>query len=163
MSDEKDTPSGRFGTVSQLPLTPEQRTAAALKRRAAKNDAETKARAAQFADDIEAIEAIENRDDVELHYSEQVKQFVPGLPVIVGARAPDKTEYKRLLSKMNRQGATGDAKVAALVELAAVCWTYPEDPKVREAMVEANPGLLASLGNFVNSLAEVGIREEGKG
>lgn len=143
-------------------LTPAQRIAAANDRRAAKAEAEANAREAQFATDLEAIEALEEKLGVRVHYSKQVRTFVPGLPVVVGVRAPDPGEYKRLLSMISRAGGNGEAKVSALLVLAQQCWVYPEDKGTRDAMADANAALLASVGNFANTLAEVELKEEGK-
>ncbi len=144
-------------------LSAEQRIAAANKRRSDKADAEAKARTEQFATDLEAIEALETKLAIRIHYSEQVRTFVPGLPVVVGVRAPETGEYKRFLSKMNNTKGHSDAKVAALLELAHACWLYPEEKATRESMAEANAALLASVGNFANTLAEVELKEEKNG
>lgn len=144
-------------------LTPAERIAAAQARREAKAEAETKAREAQFATDLEAIEELEGKLGVRIRYSQQVRTFVPGLPVVVGVRAPEAGEYKRLLSMTARAKDNGEAKVHALLDLARQCWVYPADPATRDAMMEANAALLASVGNFANSLAEVELKDEGKG
>ncbi len=143
--------------------TAAQRIDAVNARRAAKAEAETKAREEQFATDLEAIEALEEKLGQRVSYSSQVRAFVPGTPVVVGVRAPDPSEYKRLVSMIAKNGNHGDAKVAAVIQLAEVCWVYPADKPTRDAMVEANAGLLASVGNFANTLAEVELKEEGKG
>jgi len=143
--------------------TAAERIAAATERRGAKADAEAAAREEQFACDLEAIEALEEKLGVRVHYSRQVRTFVPGLPVVVGVRAPDPAEYKRLFSSINRSGGNGDAKVAALLMLANACWVYPEDKAARDALTEANAALLASVGNFANTLAEVELKEEKNG
>jgi hypothetical protein len=131
-------------------------------RRAAKVDAEVKAREEQLAADVEAIEALEEKLGIRIHASKQVRQFVVGLPVVVGVRAPDAAEYKRMFSGVNRSNGNGDAKVAAHTMLANACWVYPQDAATRDAMLAANGGLLASVGNFANKLAEVELEEEGK-
>lgn len=147
----------------EIKKTAAQRTAEALERRTKSAEAELAAREEQFADDIEAIEVLEHELGARIHYSKQVRNFTPGLPVVVGVRAPEPAEYKRMFSGVNKNGASGDAKVQALLQLAGVCWVYPAEKEKREAMVEANAGLLASVGNFANTLAEVELREEGKG
>lgn len=143
--------------------TAAERIAAAHDRRAAKADAEVAKREEQFATDLEAIEALEEKLGVRVHYSAQVRTFVPGLPVVVGVRAPDPAEYKRLFSSINRAQGNGDAKVAALLMLGNACWVYPEEKAARDAMVEANAALVASVGNFANTLAEVELKEEKNG
>jgi hypothetical protein len=143
-------------------LTAAQRIEAANKRRAEKVEAEAKAREEQFATDLEAIEALEAKLGVRLRYSSQVRNFVPGLPVIVGVRSPEPAEHKRLVSMVNRSNNNGDAKVAAVATLAQSCWVYPEEKLTRDAMLDANAGLLSSVGNFAYSLGEVELKEEGK-
>ncbi len=143
--------------------TAAERIQAAEERRAAKADAEVAQREEQFATDLEAIEALEAKLGVRVHYSKQVRTFVRGLPVVVGVRAPDPGEYKRMLSMVSRNGGNGDARVAAILALAQSCWVYPEEKATRDAMAEANAALLASVGNFANTLAEVELREEKNG
>ena len=148
MNEEKKSPAQRLKELEDRQFAKEQAIAAE--------------REEQYATDREAIDALSEKLGVKVHYSKQVRQFVRGVPVIVGVRAPDAAEYKRLFSKMNRTNSNGDAKVAAHTELAQSCWVYPADGPTREAMLEANSGLLASVGNFANKLAEVEISEEGK-
>lgn len=143
-------------------LTPAQRIEAAKKRAADKAVVEAKAREAQFADDLEAMEAIEAKLGIRLRYSAEVKQYVQGLPVVVGVRAPEPAEHKRLVSMVNKNGSNADAKVSAVATLAQSCWVYPEDKETRDAMIEANAGLLSSVGNFAYSLGEVELKAEGK-
>ena len=143
--------------------TAAERIAASQKRREDKADAEREAREEQFATDLEAIEELEAKLGVRIRYSKQVSTFVAGLPVVVGVRAPEPGEYKRLLSLIARAKDNADAKVAALLDLAQQCWVYPADGPTRASMMEANAALLTSVGNFANSLAEVEMRDEGKG
>ena len=138
-----------------------ERLAALEKKQADRDAAEAEAREEQYVTDREAIAALSDKLGVRVHHSKQVKQFVPGVPVIVGVRAPEAGEYKRLFSKVNN-AKNGDARVAALNELAQSCWVYPAEGPERQAMLDANSGLLASVGNFANKLAEVEIAEEGK-
>lgn len=152
----------RVSSSASKSKTADERIAAINARRAAKAEAESEARKEQFADDLEAIEALEEKLGVRIRYSSQVKQYVPGLPVVVGVRAPEPSEHKRLVSLVNRSGNNADAKVAAVAQLAHSCWVYPEDKGLREAMIAANAGLLSSVGNFAFSLGEVELKEEGK-
>lgn len=162
MSEPYRTPAP-MPAIDDTAPTPAERIQAAMDRRTEKKDAEAKAREAQFAADLEAIEALESKLGLRIHYSAQVRTFVAGMPVVVGVRAPEPSEYKRMFSMVNRTGGNGDAKVSALLTLAQACWVYPEDKVTRDAMTEANAALLASVGNFANTLAEVELKEEGKG
>lgn len=148
--------------MSEVKLTPAERLAVVEEKAKRKREAIEEAREEQYATDREAIVKLEEELGIEIHFSKQVRQYVPGLPVIVGMRAPSEGEYKRVFSKMNNTKAHSDAKVAAHVELAQVCWVYPEASEIRKAMIAANSGLLASVGNFAHKLAEVEILEEGK-
>lgn len=142
--------------------TAAERIAEANERRAKKSAAEAAAREEQHASDLEAIEAVEERLGQKVHVSQQVKNFVKGLPVVVGVRAPDMAEYKRLYTLVGRSGSNADARGAALMQLGQVCWVYPEEKATKDLMIESNAALLASIGVFANSLAEVELREEGK-
>ncbi len=152
MSDPNDTK-----------LTAAQRIAAAEARRQAKTDAEKAAREEQHANDLEAIEALEATLGQKVYPSKQVTQWKAGLPVIVGIRVPTHVEYKRQVSRLNRANGNGDAKVSAQNELANACWVYPEDQATRDEMLQVNSGLIASIGLYVNKLAEAEFTEEGKG
>jgi len=141
-------------------LTAAERIAAAQERRTKKTDAEASAREEQFATYLEAIEQLEAKLGIRIRYSNQIRTFVPGMPVVVGVRAPEPAEYKRLLSQVSRSNGNGDAKVAGIIALGHACWVYPEDKATRDAMIEANAALVASVGNFANTLAEVELKEE---
>jgi hypothetical protein len=143
-------------------LTADQRIAASAARRAERAEAEADARKEQFADDLEAIEAIEAKLGARVRYSAQVSNFVPGLPVIVGVRPPEPAEHKRFVKMVNANGNNADAKIAAVAQLAQLCWVYPEDKFTRDAMVQANAGLISSVGNFAYSLGDVELKDEGK-
>ncbi len=132
-------------------------------RRAARAAATEEARAAQYLIDCKAIEALEAEHGYVLNISQQVRQFVPGCPVVVAVKAPSELEYKRFFQQINRSKGNADAQMAAHAMLAQVCWVYPENPEARKAMVAANGGLLASVGNLANKLAELNADEEGKG
>jgi hypothetical protein len=143
--------------------TPEQRTAAARKRRADRELDTAKARAAQEAIDLEAIEKLELAGGYMMNVENQVTQHVPGHPVIIGIRPPTEAEYKRFFSQVHRANGNGDAKAAATVMLAQSCWAYPEDPASRAALIAQNAALLASVSAVANKLAELKQDEAGKG
>jgi hypothetical protein len=132
-------------------------------KRAARKAETDKARAEQYAKDLAAIDALEceNLSGGMLDISLRVTNFVPGLPSLVGVRAPKEIEYKRFFQQINRAG-NADAKMAALEQMAKTCWVYPADEAQRKAMLEANPGLIACVGNLANKLAEMQTAEEGK-
>jgi hypothetical protein len=142
--------------------TPAERKAAALERRAKREATLEEARDAQEAVDLEAIEALELEHGYTLNVEFQVQQFVPGFPTIVAIRPPSEAEYKRYFAQVNKANGSGDAKVAAHVMLAQVSWVYPAEPEARRAMLAANGGMLASIGNHASKLAELRKSEEGK-
>jgi hypothetical protein len=133
------------------------------KRAARKADAD-KARSEQYAKDLAAVDALEceHADWGMLDISLRVTNFVPGVPSLVGVRAPKELEYKRFFQQINRAG-NADAKMAAHEQLAKTCWVYPPEDAQRKAMCEANPGLIAGVGNLAIKLAELKSDEEGKG
>jgi len=133
-------------------------------RRAKRAKAIEEARETQYTADLVAIEALEIASDppITIDVSHTVRQYVPGCPVIVGMRPPTEAEYKRFFSQINRANGNGDAKVAAQVQLAQACWVYPADHEQRKAMLSANAGMLASIGNAVNKQAELQEAAEGK-
>lgn len=162
MSNESNESRFNGRTVGKLPETPAERKAAAYARRAAREATSAEARDAQEVVDLEAIEAIEAERGYTLDVGFQVQQFVPGAPVIVGVKAPTELEYKRYFQQVNRSSGNADAKIAAHVMLAQVAWVYPEDKDARAAMLAANGGMLASIGNHASKLAELRRTEAGK-
>lgn len=149
--------------MSDAPKTLSERRAELEKRRADREAKVQANREEQEVSDREAIDALEEEKGITIHVSQPTRNFAPGVPVVVGVRAPSDAEYKRYFTQVNRSQGHADAKLAAHKMLAEVCWVYPTDPKVRAAMIETNAGLLASVGNFATKLAEVAMEEEGKG
>src|SRR4051812_18130236 len=90
-----------------------------------KADAE-KGRAAQYEKDLEAVDALETEHGYVLDISLRVANFAPGVPSLVGVRAPSELEYKRFFQSINRAG-NADAKMQAHEQLAKTCWAYPAD------------------------------------
>ncbi len=131
-------------------------------RRAERKAAAEKARAEQYERDLEAVDELEAKSGSELNISLRVTNFVPGVPCLVGVRAPSELEYKRFFQSVNRAG-NADAKMAAFEQLAKTCWAYPDNEDSRKAMLGANPGLLANVGNLATKLAELQSDAEGKG
>lgn len=142
--------------------TLDERRAAVLKRREGREAAADKLREEQEVADLEAIDALEVERGNPLDASFTVSQFVLGHPVRLGMRAPSEAEYKRYFKQINGAGGNADAKVAAHRMLAEVCWVYPESKESRAALLEANGGLLASIGNRASKLAELRADEEKK-
>lgn len=149
--------------ASKVPRMDPIKRAAEIEERRAKRRADLDAkRAEQYAADLESIDAYETEKGVTLDTSLRVANFVPGHATLVGVRVPTELEYKRFFQSINRAG-NADAKMAAHQQLASCCWIYPEADASRKAMLEANPGLLAVVGNKAIKLAELQAEEEGKG
>ena len=144
-----------------------RRRADVEERRAKKRAEKTAGLEAQWVSDLESIEKLEDSLGIVINTSMTLANYVQGCPYVVGIRGPSKTEYKRYFEQVNRASSTGkpELKIQAHEQLAAVCWVYPpkEDTDAREKMLEANAGLLASVGNLAAKLAELRTEEEGKG
>lgn len=134
-----------------------------LKARAEKRDALKKMEEEQFARDLEALMQLEE----EYGYGNIVGvkvNFTPGLPTRAFLRVPDRAQYQKYrdngtkaVGQKNTKGHTD-----ALDVLAKSCWAYPKEHEAKEAMLEATPGLLASIGHEAIKLAEGKAEEEGK-
>ncbi len=148
--------------MTERKLTADERIAAAAARRTDRAEAEAAARKEQFADDLEAIEAIEVKLGARVRCSAQVPNFVDGLPAVVGVRAPSASEHKRFLATIGKAEKNPDLKLSAVTSLGASCWVYPPDKSTQSAMIESNAGLLLSIGNFAYSLGDVELAAEGK-
>ncbi len=114
--------------------------------------------------DLEAILALEVEHGEDIATLE-ANRFVPGQPVVVGVKAPSADYYKRYQQKVRRAGVAknSDALGAAGDELAKSCWVYPSEPEAQKAMLDAFPGLLASIFLRVTSLAEMRADDEKNG
>jgi hypothetical protein len=131
-------------------------------RRAERKAAAQKARAEQYAKDIEAIDDLEVKsgDDIA---TLNVNSYKPGLPTLVGVKAPSDVYYKRFAQMVRKAGNNLEARAAAQDLLAESCWVYPTDADARKAMKESFPGVLVSIAVKAAELAELNAEEEGKG
>jgi hypothetical protein len=127
-------------------------------RRAERRARESEERDAQYALDLEALDAAE-----EEHGHSRVAHlavpFEPGLPTMVICRAPRPVELKRYKDALRKDRAD---MVAATDQLAVVCRIYP-DRDIWERLLERRPGLLTQLGGVAAKLALGVEAEEGKG
>jgi hypothetical protein len=142
--------------------TLEERRAAVEKRRQERAESLATARDEQEVSDLEAIDKLEADKGFALDATLSVSQYVKGCPVRLALRAPSASEYKRYFTQVNAAGSNADAKVKAHHLLAEVCWVYPESKEARAELLEANGGLLASIGNRAAKLAELKADEEKK-
>jgi hypothetical protein len=130
-------------------------------RRAERKAATQKAREEQYAKDIEAIDALEIESGEDLE-TLKVNSFKPGLPTLVGVKAPTADYYKRFAQMIRKAGQNLEARAHAQDLLAESCWKYPTDPETRKAMKEAFPGVLVSIAVKAAELAELNSEAEGK-
>lgn len=131
-------------------------------RRAARKAAAAQAREEQYAKDLEAIDALEVESGEDIA-TLKVSQFKPGLPSLVGVKAPTEAYYKRFAQMIRKSGQNLEARAHAQDMLAESCWAYPNDADQRKAMKEAFPGVLVSIAVKAAELAELNADEEGKG
>lgn len=133
------------------------------KRRQQRREDATKAKAAQYAKDIAAIDAIETEMGDELA-TLPVNNYRPstGLPTLVGVRAPTADQYKRFGQMIRKAEKNAEERQKALDLLAESCWAYPSELDARKAMKEAYPAVLLGIGVKATELAELNL-EEGKG
>lgn len=145
--------------------TAEQRIAEIEARRAERAEQLAGQRVEQYAQDMEALDALEAKHGPENVARLDVKRYVPGHPTFVVLKAPSLQYYRRFCDQVAKAQGSGDAKTRqnAQDDLAKSCWVYPEEPKARDAMLEAFPGLLLSVCLKAVELVEAKAAEEGKG
>lgn len=132
------------------------------RRAARQKGTDPESRAAQEELDLEAIDAIAIEKGVDIDIALSVRNMVAGQPVILGVRRPSRSEHKRFVQTVTRASGNADAKMSAIDQLGEVCWVYPTDKASRDALVEANPGLIGSVGNRAYKLVELESEAEKK-
>lgn len=132
-------------------------------KRAARLEALAAEETSQHIRDLEAREELEDVHGPTA--AVKVSKFVKGFPTRAFVKTPTSAQYKRYLAQVGK--AVEKKNTAAQREahdlLALSCWVYPIEQKDREAMLEAFPGLLTTLGAAATVLAEGRQEEEGKG
>ena len=131
-------------------------------RRAARKAAAADAKAAQYALDMEAIDALEIEHVDDFVAAMKTPGHKPGLPVVCAVKAPSEAYYKRFCQMVRKAGNNLEARGAALDLLAESCWAYPDDAETKKALMSAFPGLLSSIGVKATELVELKAAEEGK-
>ena len=131
-------------------------------KRAARKAALEEQRAAQYAIDLEALDALECEHGDGMVSSVEVPAFSPGLPTMSIVRAPKGVEYKRFRDRIANAKGAGAAIVQAQDELASACRVYPE-PEVYKALCEKFAGLHVSASVAAVKLADARAADEGKG
>lgn len=133
------------------------------KRRAERKAEIAKARAAQYAIDLEALDKAEaERGDANVG-SVELKGWAPGFATMVIVRMPTSGEFKRYQDRVKPQGEKryGDV-VKAAHELADVCVIYPAKDDYA-LLREACPGVHTAAGAKAAEMCAAEEREEGKG
>lgn len=137
--------------------------AAIEERRAARRAATAAARAAQYAIDMKALDALEEKHGESQIKALHVPAYVPGQPTMVIVKSPagDST-YKRFADKVREAKGHPQMMAAASEVLARACIVYPADPAAVIAMHSAFPNLLNDAANAAASLVVMKAEEEKK-
>lgn len=130
-------------------------------RRAARREAEEKAKAAQYESDLEELEKAEAAYGCSSVAFLKV-DFVPGLPTMVVIRRPDAEYVKRFNQKAMAASGKPHLGGAAIEELADSCVVYPK-PDVYQKMCETFGSLKLSVGARAVKMNEAHAVEAGKG
>lgn len=114
--------------------------------------------------DLKALARLEDDNPTMVYAAVEAPSFVPGFPTKVYVRMPDTLTHRRfntqVQSGLDRNSTK--AKQEAIDLLGQSCWVYPEDPKDRDAMLTAFPGLLTWLGVAAQKLIAAKVEEEKK-
>lgn len=132
-----------------------------LERREKRKQALADAELAQYAVDLEAIEALE----IEHGRVATIKvAFVEGLPTRAVIRTPSRMEYQRYRDIIAKAGVNKNTKAIteAQDQLSKAIWIYPKDRETQEKMIESAPGLLPSIVIAAGRLADGRDEDEGK-
>ena len=129
-----------------------------------------KAEAEQRLKDLTAKESLEEEYDGAIATA-KVSRFKPGVPTMAIVRVPLPEHYKRFKDQVAKAAKSENAKsqLEAAELLAKASWVYPApqtDGRMSDeqnAMLDAFPGILTTLGNLAAKLAEGSAAEEGKG
>lgn len=116
-------------------------------------------RSAQYARDLEALDAAEEKhgDGMVLRYA--LPAYMPELPTFLVLRFPTPAEIKRLQSKAARDDQ--QARLDAGEELAAACLVYP-DRETYARVIAKFPAVPAPLSLALLQAAQGKRVEEGK-
>lgn len=150
--------------VSAVENEPEKTPAdLAEERREARRAASAKAKAAQYALDVVALDKLEEQHGEGAIKVLHVPTFVPGLPTIVVVKSPaGSPAYKRFVDTVRAAKGHQDAIAAASEQLARACIVYPEEG-LRVQMVAAFPNMLTDASNAASGLVQLQTESEKKG
>ena len=164
MSASSGFESGNGITGGAGALDASARIAAIEKRRAARKETAAAARAAQYAVDLEALDALEAEHGDGSVAALEVGGFVEGLPTLVVVRSPGGTSfYRRYTDMVRKAGKNAQAIGAAQDMLGESCIVYPADGEARARMFEAFPGTKITAALRALRFVELEAADEKKG
>lgn len=142
-----------------------QRIADIEAKRAARKAGLSADREAQFAADLEALDALECEHGDGKVERLAVDRFVAPHPTFVVLKVPSSAQYKRFCDQASRAAKANDPGARRTAEnmLGEACWVYPATKEQRDAMLEEFPGMLLSIAIRAAKLVEANEVEEGKG
>lgn len=123
------------------------------------------ARETQYVEDLKAVDAYEEANDCELDLAVRIplETWRPGMPTLVGVKAPAASEYKRFQQLTRDAKENEKKKHEAIEQIGRVAWAYPADEDAKKLLLEEMPALLIFVGSRAVKLREARIKEEGKG
>jgi hypothetical protein len=130
-------------------------------RRAARRAESAKAKAAQYAIDLKALDALEEKHGEGQVAALHVQVFVPGLPTMVIVKAPEGSAYKRFCDQVVSAKGNVQMKQAAAHVLARACIVYP-DPALQASMLAAFPNMLNDAANSSAAFVQLQAEAEKK-
>lgn len=140
-------------------VDPSEATIAQIEaRRAERKEATKKARNAQYAIDVEKVEALEQEHGDGRVRVLKMPSFVPGLPTLVVVKTPTELVFKRFRQMVRKAATDAEAIGAAKDLLAASSIAYPDEVTYAR-MKGAWPSIHDSVGNNAIAMGEA----EGKG
>lgn len=124
-------------------------------------EAREKAEGVQYARDLEARLELEEAHGT---LAAVRVRFKDGFPTRAYLRTPTEAEYKRFFATIQKTvRAKNDEGVRkAQEQLARAVWVYPRMQEEKDAMIEAFPALLVSIGTCAETLASGKAEDEGK-
>lgn len=133
--------------------TAETRIAEIETRRSERKTATAKARAEQYAKDLEQIDLLEVEHGDDRVTVLTMPSFVEGLPTVVVVKTPEPAVFKRYRQMVRKAGQKYEAIGSARDMMAAECIAYPEK-ETYERMKESWPSIHDNVGTEAARLGE---------
>lgn len=146
-------------------MTAAERIAAAQARREALKVAEAEAHAEQQATDLEALVELEAVHGYSRIVRVDLAGWKPGAASMVVARIPLGSEavYRRFEQTVAKAKKDSGDAMAAGATLATACLVYPDDKALREATLDAAPGILQHVALQIVTAVQGAAEEQKKG